>query len=33
LRVDDPSPYVRERARWIERQMRALGGAGYLREI
>ncbi len=33
MRADDPSPYVRQRARWIQRQMRALGGAGYLREI
>ena len=33
MRVDDPSPYVRERARWIQRQMRALGGTGYVRTI
>lgn len=33
MRADDPSPYVRQRARWIQRQMRALGGAGYIREI
>ena len=33
MHADDPSPYVRERARWIQRQMRMLGGAGYLHEI
>ncbi len=33
MRVDDPSPYVRKRARWIQRQMRSLGGPGRLREI
>jgi monofunctional biosynthetic peptidoglycan transglycosylase len=33
MRADDPSPYVRERARWIQRQMRALGGPGSLRDI
>jgi monofunctional biosynthetic peptidoglycan transglycosylase len=33
MRADDPSPYVRERARWIQRQMQSLGGPGYLREI
>jgi monofunctional glycosyltransferase len=33
MHADEPSPYVRERARWIERQMRMLGGADYLREI
>ena len=33
MRVDDPSPYVRERTRWIQRQMRALGGTGYVRAI
>ncbi|MCC5858270.1 MAG: monofunctional biosynthetic peptidoglycan transglycosylase [Ectothiorhodospiraceae bacterium] len=30
LRVDAPSPHVRERQRWIERQMRQLGGPRYL---
>jgi len=29
-RVDAPSDYVRERQRWIERQMRQLGGPGHL---
>jgi monofunctional biosynthetic peptidoglycan transglycosylase len=33
MRVDDPSPYVQERARWIQRQMRSLGGPGRLRDI
>lgn len=33
MRADDPSPYVRERATWIQRQMQSLGGPGYLREI
>lgn len=33
LRADDPSPYVRERARWIQRQMQALGGPGSVAEI
>lgn len=28
--ASDPSPYVRQRARWIERQMRQLGGPGLL---
>lgn len=30
LRVDQPSPYVRYRQRWIMRQMRQLGGSAYL---
>jgi monofunctional biosynthetic peptidoglycan transglycosylase len=29
-RVDAPSSYVRTRQQWILRQMRAIGGAGYL---
>lgn len=29
-RVDQPSDYVRKRQRWIERQMRQLGGVAYL---
>ena len=29
-RVDAPGPYVRRRAAWIERQMAALGGPGYV---
>ncbi len=29
-RVDAPGPYVRRRQAWIERQMVALGGPGYL---
>ncbi len=33
MRVDDPSPYVRKRARWIQSQMRSLGGPGRLREL
>jgi len=33
LRVDDPSPYLRERASWIQRQMQALGGPGTVAEI
>lgn len=33
MRADDPSPYVRQRARWIQRQMRRLGGPGYVRGI
>ena len=28
----NPGPYVNRRARWIQRQMRQLGGAGYLAE-
>ncbi len=30
LRADAPSAYVRERQRWIRRQMRQLGGVAYL---
>jgi monofunctional biosynthetic peptidoglycan transglycosylase len=30
LRVDRPSPYLRGRAAWIERQARQLGGPAYL---
>jgi monofunctional biosynthetic peptidoglycan transglycosylase len=30
FRADAPSAYVRERQRWILRQMRQLGGVGYL---
>lgn len=33
LRADDPSPYVRQRVRWIERQMQRLGGPAYMRGI
>jgi monofunctional biosynthetic peptidoglycan transglycosylase len=33
MRADDPSPYVRQRARWIQGQMRRLGGQGSLRGI
>ena len=33
LRVESPSAYVRQRARWIQRQMRALGGSAYVRSI
>ena len=33
MRADDPSPYVRRRARWIQRHMRRLGGPGYVRGI
>jgi len=33
MRVDDPSPYVRKRARWIQRQMRSLGGPGRVRNL
>jgi len=29
-RIDPPSPFVRQRAGWIERQMRQLGGPAYL---
>lgn len=31
LNVRDPSSYVRERGRWIEKQMEQLGGVEYLR--
>ncbi|HMM66297.1 MAG TPA: monofunctional biosynthetic peptidoglycan transglycosylase [Dokdonella sp.] len=30
LHADRPSPYVQRRANWIERQVRQLGGPGYL---
>jgi monofunctional biosynthetic peptidoglycan transglycosylase len=30
LRADRPSPYVSRHAEWVERQVRQLGGAGYL---
>jgi len=33
MRVDDPSPYVRKRARWIQRQVQSIGGPGRLRDI
>jgi monofunctional glycosyltransferase len=33
LRVSSPSPYVLQRARWIEDQMEQLGGPGYLRGL
>jgi len=33
MRADDPSPYVRQRARWIQGQMRRLGGKGSLAGI
>jgi monofunctional biosynthetic peptidoglycan transglycosylase len=33
MQADDPSPYVRRRARWIRRQMQRLGGPGYVRGI
>jgi monofunctional biosynthetic peptidoglycan transglycosylase len=33
LRIARPSAYVRERQRWILRQMRQLGGPGYLASI
>jgi len=33
MRADNPSPYVRQRAQWIQRQMRRLGGPGSLRGI
>jgi monofunctional glycosyltransferase len=32
-RVDAPGPYVRKRQAWIQRQMTALGGAAYLRNL
>lgn len=32
FRVDAPSGYVRQRQQWILRQMRQLGGEGFLRE-
>ena len=33
MRADDPSAYVRKRARWIRRHMRSLGGPDHLRGI
>lgn len=33
LRIDRPSPYVEKRRDWILRQMRQLGGAGYLQSM
>jgi len=33
LHARRPSPFVRERAAWIERQMAALGGPAYLRDL
>jgi monofunctional biosynthetic peptidoglycan transglycosylase len=33
MRVDDPSPYVQSRARWILGQMRHFSGADRLRSI
>lgn len=33
LKVRNPSPYVIERGRWIEKQMEQLGGVGYLRDL
>ncbi|MFH2220242.1 MAG: monofunctional biosynthetic peptidoglycan transglycosylase [Pseudomonadota bacterium] len=33
LSVNNPSPYVRERGRWIEGQMEQLGGIWYLRSL
>ncbi len=33
MRADHPSPYVRQRARWIQGQMRRLSGQGSLRGI
>lgn len=33
LKVKEPSPFVTERADWIERQMEQLGGIGYLKNI
>jgi len=32
-RADAPGPYVRKRQAWIQRQMAALGGAAYLRNL
>lgn len=31
--VANPGPYVQRRARWIERNMRQIGGAGYLETL
>jgi monofunctional biosynthetic peptidoglycan transglycosylase len=33
FRAGNPSPYVQERARWIEAQMQQLGGPTYLRSL
>ena len=33
FRAGNPSPYVLERARWIEAQMQQLGGPAYLRSL
>jgi monofunctional biosynthetic peptidoglycan transglycosylase len=33
FKVEAPSPYVRRRQGWIERQMAALGGTAYLAEL
>ena len=33
FKVEAPSPYVRRRQGWIERQMTALGGTAYLAEL
>lgn len=33
MHVDNPSAYVRQRARWIRRQMQRLGGPGHVRGI
>jgi len=33
LRAKNPSSYVDQRARWVERQMRHLGGTAYLSDI
>jgi monofunctional biosynthetic peptidoglycan transglycosylase len=33
FRVDNPSQYIRDRQRWILRQIRGLGGSGHLSEI
>jgi len=30
LRASPPSPYVERHAEWIDRQVRQLGGPGYL---
>lgn len=32
-RAVDPGPYVQRRARWIERNVRRIGGAGYLETL
>lgn len=33
MRAYDPSPYVKRRARWIQRQMWRLGGTNFVRRI